>query len=65
MTVFELFVCDNRECVNTKSEKIRSSEVAMGQSLPKGWICWVYAEPDLHFCSTACLDSTVKRLGGK
>ena len=56
MTVCETFTCDRAGCGATKQEPLRSPDVAMGQSLPVGWICWPHTDPDLHFCSVACLE---------
>ena len=60
MTVCEMFTCDRVGCGATKQEPLRSLDVAMGQSLPVGWICWPHTDPDLHFCSVACFE---ERLG--
>lgn len=59
MTVCETFTCDRKGCEATKQEPLRSPGVAMGQSLPVGWICWRQTEPNLHFCSVACLERTL------
>ena len=62
MTVCEMFTCDRVGCPATEREPLRSPDVAMGQSLPEGWICWPHTEPGLHFCSVACFEARLGRV---